>query len=348
MARGDGRSTPTQRSAFSPRWPCRRWQAFLKRGQAGAGEGPPAPEGRHGGRHSSACAAFPPPMQRDRQGVSGHRMSAAAIDLTEAGTRPHPGEDGAVLVRRRSRHADGRRELVGLDAGGDRRRAGRDRRGAVSRQAALALDLSPGGDGIRGDVERSRGRCRQKLAERFVIGRPECGRPCRPAWTATRKFLFRFRDGQEAETVYIPDRHAGSRCGVHLVAGGLHAVVPVLPHRHPARWCAIWGPPRSWANSWRRATAYGEWPSPHGETPRLLSTIVLMGMGEPLYNYENVAKRDAHRDGRRGHRPVAPANHPVHFRRGADDGSLRGRAGREPRGVAACGARRRCATRSCR
>jgi 23S rRNA (adenine2503-C2)-methyltransferase len=36
--------------------------------------------------------------------------------------------------------------------------------------------------------------------------------------------------------------------------------------------------------------AYGEWPSPKGETPRLLSTIVLMGMGEPLYNYENVAK----------------------------------------------------------
>jgi 23S rRNA (adenine2503-C2)-methyltransferase len=36
--------------------------------------------------------------------------------------------------------------------------------------------------------------------------------------------------------------------------------------------------------------AYGEWPSPTGETPRLLSTIVLMGMGEPLYNYENVAK----------------------------------------------------------
>ena len=36
--------------------------------------------------------------------------------------------------------------------------------------------------------------------------------------------------------------------------------------------------------------AYGEWPSPKGETPRLLSTIVLMGMGEPLYNYDNVAK----------------------------------------------------------
>jgi 23S rRNA (adenine2503-C2)-methyltransferase len=36
--------------------------------------------------------------------------------------------------------------------------------------------------------------------------------------------------------------------------------------------------------------SYGEWPSPKGETPRLLSTIVLMGMGEPLYNYTNIAK----------------------------------------------------------
>ena len=36
--------------------------------------------------------------------------------------------------------------------------------------------------------------------------------------------------------------------------------------------------------------AYNEWPSPKGETPRLLSTIVLMGMGEPLYNYEAVAR----------------------------------------------------------
>ena len=31
-------------------------------------------------------------------------------------------------------------------------------------------------------------------------------RRCKPATDDTRKFLFRFRDGQEAETVYIPDR----------------------------------------------------------------------------------------------------------------------------------------------
>ena len=44
----------------------------------------------------------------------------------------------------------------------------------------------------------------EKLAERFVIGRPEPAL-VQTSTDATRKFLFRFRDGQEAETVYIPD-----------------------------------------------------------------------------------------------------------------------------------------------
>ena len=43
-----------------------------------------------------------------------------------------------------------------------------------------------------------------KLAERFVIGRPDTV-IAQPSEDDTRKFLFRFRDGQEAETVYIPD-----------------------------------------------------------------------------------------------------------------------------------------------
>jgi 23S rRNA (adenine2503-C2)-methyltransferase len=34
--------------------------------------------------------------------------------------------------------------------------------------------------------------------------------------------------------------------------------------------------------------ACGEWPSPKGG--RMLSNIVMMGMGEPLYNFDNVAK----------------------------------------------------------
>jgi hypothetical protein len=59
------------------------------------------------------------------------------------------------------------------------------------------------------------------------------------------------------------------------------------------------------------------------ERPRLISNIVLMGMGEPLYNFENV--RDAMKIAmdRRRHRDVAPADHAVDLRRGARDRALR-------------------------
>ncbi|MEO9190179.1 MAG: 23S rRNA (adenine(2503)-C(2))-methyltransferase RlmN, partial [Acetobacteraceae bacterium] len=44
-----------------------------------------------------------------------------------------------------------------------------------------------------------------RLAERFIVGRPVAAE-VQTSTDETRKFLFRFRDGQEAETVYIPDR----------------------------------------------------------------------------------------------------------------------------------------------
>ena len=43
-----------------------------------------------------------------------------------------------------------------------------------------------------------------KLADKFAIGRPVAAAD-QTSRDETRKFLFRFRDGQEAETVYIPD-----------------------------------------------------------------------------------------------------------------------------------------------
>ncbi|MBV9748411.1 MAG: 23S rRNA (adenine(2503)-C(2))-methyltransferase RlmN, partial [Acetobacteraceae bacterium] len=46
---------------------------------------------------------------------------------------------------------------------------------------------------------------RLRLSERFVVGRPETAADQKSA-DDTRKWLFRFRDGQEAETVYIPDK----------------------------------------------------------------------------------------------------------------------------------------------
>jgi 23S rRNA (adenine2503-C2)-methyltransferase len=128
----------------------------------------------------------------------------------------------------------------------------------------------------------------QKLSERFVVGRPETVADHASA-DETRKFLFRFRDGQEVETVYIPDRQEdrGSVCissqvGCTLSCRFCHTGTQTLVRNLGA--AEIVG------QFMAARDAYGEWPSPKGETPRLLSTIVLMGMGEPLYNYANVAK----------------------------------------------------------
>ncbi len=126
-----------------------------------------------------------------------------------------------------------------------------------------------------------------KLAESFVIGRPTAS-IVQTAEDQTRKFLFRFRDGQEAETVYIPDRALdrgavclSSQVGCTLSCKFCHTGTQTLVRNLGA--AEIVGQFMAARDS------YGEWPSPAGETPRLLSTIVLMGMGEPLYNYENVA-----------------------------------------------------------
>jgi len=127
-----------------------------------------------------------------------------------------------------------------------------------------------------------------KLAKRFVIGRPEVAAD-QLSQDETRKFLFRFRDHEAVETVYIPDpvEDRGAVCissqvGCTLSCRFCHTGTQRLARNLSA--AEIVG------QFMAARDAYGEWPSPKSETPRLLSTIVLMGMGEPLYNYENVAK----------------------------------------------------------
>jgi 23S rRNA (adenine2503-C2)-methyltransferase len=129
---------------------------------------------------------------------------------------------------------------------------------------------------------------REKLSERFIIGRPEAA--CvQNSKDHTRKFLFRFADGQEAETVYIPDLEEdrgavciSSQVGCTLSCRFCHTGTQTLVRNL--------GAPEIVGQFMAARDSYGEWPSPKGDTPRLLSTIVLMGMGEPLYNYANVAK----------------------------------------------------------
>ena len=128
----------------------------------------------------------------------------------------------------------------------------------------------------------------EKLKEHFVVARPETSLE-QTSTDETRKFLFRFRDGQEAETVYIPDRREdrGAVCISSQVGCTLSCT---FCHTGTQKLVRNLGAAEIVSQVMAARDSYDEWPSPHGDTPRLLSTIVLMGMGEPLYNYDNVAK----------------------------------------------------------
>jgi len=128
---------------------------------------------------------------------------------------------------------------------------------------------------------------RALLERHFAVTRPDASRVQTSA-DGTRKWLLRFRDGQEAETVYIParDEARGSVCISSQVGCTLSCR---FCHTGTQRLVRNLGPAEIVAQFMVARDSYGEWPSPKGDSPRLLSNIVVMGMGEPLYNYDNVA-----------------------------------------------------------
>ena len=130
---------------------------------------------------------------------------------------------------------------------------------------------------------------RAKLAENFVIEIPEVVSK-RVSEDGTRKYLVRIAGGHEVEVVYIPEEGRGTLCissqvGCTLTCSFCHTGTQKLVRNLTAG--EIIG------QVMMARDDLGEWPkqgAPKDET-RLLSNIVLMGMGEPLYNFENV--RDA-------------------------------------------------------
>jgi len=124
-----------------------------------------------------------------------------------------------------------------------------------------------------------------KLAEHFHISRPEVSEELTSS-DRTRKWLFKFDDKNEAETVFIPETDRGAVCissqvGCTLTCKFCHTGTQLLVRNLSA--AEIVGQFMAARDS------YNEWPSPPGDK-RLLSNIVMMGMGEPLYNYDNVVK----------------------------------------------------------
>jgi len=126
---------------------------------------------------------------------------------------------------------------------------------------------------------------RERLAELFVIDRPGIVTEQRSV-DGTRKWLLRFADGNEAETVNIPEEDRGSVCvssqvGCTLTCSFCHTgTQPLVRNLSPAEIVGQFMVARD---------SYGEWPTPTADAQRMLSNIVMMGMGEPLYNFDNVA-----------------------------------------------------------
>jgi 23S rRNA (adenine2503-C2)-methyltransferase len=125
---------------------------------------------------------------------------------------------------------------------------------------------------------------RAVLAEHFTLARPEVVER-QVSRDGTRKWLIRMAPGIEVETVYIPDvGRAGALCvssqvGCTLNCTFCHTGTQALVRNLTAAEIV--------AQVQVARDDLGEWPSPKED--RRLSNIVFMGMGEPLYNLDNVA-----------------------------------------------------------
>jgi len=124
---------------------------------------------------------------------------------------------------------------------------------------------------------------RERLAARYQLSRPAVPRTL-TSTDGTRKWLLRFADGEEVEMVHIPEQDRGTLCissqvGCTLTCSFCHTGTQRLVRNLTA--AEIVG------QVMVARDALGEWPSPQDE--RQVTNIVLMGMGEPLYNFENVA-----------------------------------------------------------
>ena len=132
---------------------------------------------------------------------------------------------------------------------------------------------------------------RAQMAEHFVIALPEVVTR-QISDDGTRKYLVKIAGGHEVEVVYIPETDRGTLCissqvGCTLTCSFCHTGTQTLVRNLT--------PAEIVGQIMVARDDLGEWPeaglSTADQGPRLLSNIVLMGMGEPLYNFEAV--RDA-------------------------------------------------------
>ncbi|HEY1125893.1 MAG TPA: 23S rRNA (adenine(2503)-C(2))-methyltransferase RlmN [Sphingobium sp.] len=231
--------------------------------------------------------------------------------MPEAATplMPIPGHVDPVPVKREiTPREDGRVDLVGLSRAqikAELAAAGLDDKQAKLRSKQIFHWLYHRGvtdfDAMT-DIARAQ---RPWLEERFVIGRPHVVE-AQVSSDGTRKWLLRSDDGQDYEMVFIPDADRGTLCVSSQVGCTLNCR---FCHTGTMRLVRNLTPGEIVGQVMLARDSLGEWPkgsmssmrevceeedddAPQYTTDgRLLTNIVMMGMGEPLYNFENV--RDA-------------------------------------------------------
>ena len=242
--------------------------------------------------------------------------------MTQTALMPIPGPiDPVPVARDVTPRADGRVDLIGLT----RTRiaelfaeAGLDPKQAKLRSRQVFHWLYHRGVtefAAMTDIAKT---MRPWLAERFVIGRPEVIE-AQHSTDGTRKWLLRTPDGHDFEMVFIPDADRGTLCVSSQVGCTLNCT---FCHTGTMRLVRNLTPGEIVGQVMLARDALGEWPSDassrrkpgsreassdlaardpgfrrddeeseYTADGRLLTNIVMMGMGEPLYNFDNV--RDA-------------------------------------------------------
>jgi len=131
---------------------------------------------------------------------------------------------------------------------------------------------------------------RELLNANSVLGIPEC-RIRKISMDGTRKYLFRGDGGHEFETVYIPEEGRGTLCVSSQVGCTLNCT---FCHTGTQAWVRNLTVSEIVGQIMAVRDDLNEWPmagSTSTSEQRQISNVVLMGMGEPLYNFDNV--RDA-------------------------------------------------------
>ena len=190
--------------------------------------------------------------------------------------------------------ADRREQLIGLDRAG--LAASLEQLGVPARQSRMRVGQLWNWLYVQGATDfpamtNIAKEFRRELAQRFSLRRPEIVTE-QVSSDGTRKWLLRLDDGKEVETVYIPEADRGTLCissqvGCTLTCSFCHTGTQKLVRNLT--------PAEIVGQIMIARDRLGDWPGrvaddPRGipDTDRKITNVVLMGMGEPLYNFDQV------------------------------------------------------------